>query len=260
MKKKTESAYDIDLLTNLQNKEEQKRKQRRNRRFRLALFSFVLLIILLGYLYSVFFSENAKIKQIKISNNRYFTDRQVLSKAAIDYNDNFYFTAGRKVEKRFADWEICKVKVLKNANQVLEIRFENADLLAYYSDQEANLWLLDSSNRSYAYDNQYLEALKSLPFLLNYNQEERRMLVENLKLLDRGIIAQISEITRYATSFDENMIKLTMEDGITVYLDYLSVPMLNSYNEIVAPLSPTNRCLYFDKATGMAIATNCQED
>jgi len=258
--KKKKNNVDFDLLADLQKKQQQHRQRNKRRQIIGISLCVLVLFLLLSYLYFLFFSDNAQIRNIKINGNHFFADSEVLEKAQIDYQDNFYFLNSKRLEKRFDDWEICQVKVYKRANQIVEIAFINADLLAYYSDLDNQLYLLDSNNRSYKYNNAYLDALKLLPFLVDYNEDERRLLMESMKMVDRGIIYQISEIAHHATSFDENMLKLTMEDGITIYLDYYSLPLLNSYNKIVAPLLPSNRCLFFDGASGSVIATNCLED
>ncbi len=262
MKKKQDKSLnlDFDLLGNLQEKAAKKRQRNKRRQFIAILLGILVLFLLLSYLYFLFFGENGQIKNIKISNNQFFLESEVLAKAEINYQENFYFLNTKKYEKRFAAWQICQVKVYKRANQILEIVFENADLLAYYSDKNNQLYLLDANNRSYPYSNEYFEALKFLPYLIEHNEEERRLLVAGLKMVERAVIYQISEISHHATSFDENMLKLTMEDGITIFLDFPALTMLNSYNKIVAPLLPSNRCLFFDGASGSVIATNCLED
>ena len=195
---------------------------------------------------------------IKITNNSYFTDQKVLEKAKINYNDNFFFLSTKKIEKEFADWSICKVKVKKKSYQVLEIYFDNVDLLAYYSE-DLQLYLLDNEANVYNYNNEYLETLKLLPYLVDYNQQDRKEIIQHLQVLDRSLIYQISEISHHFTSYDENMLKLTMEDGNQLFLDFASIPLLRSYNQIVENLHQKNRCIYFVEATQSAFADVCPE-
>ena len=260
MKKKkyqNEPIFDLDILSSIKKTEEKKQRKQQRRRIFISVFFSSIIIGCLLYFYYFFIGDGATIKSVKITNNIFFTDEQVNQLIEINYHDNFYFLNTQAIEKKFSDWEICEVKVKKRSHQVLEIYFKNVDLIAYYADGD-KLYLIDSDSKAYLYSNEYYETLKFLPYFVDYNTKEMKEVIEHLRNLDRAIVYQISEISHYITSYDENMLKFTMEDGNQLFLDFDAIPLLRTYNEIVENLYHKNTCIYFDAITGTANSRECE--
>ena len=248
---------DLDILSAHMEEAERRHRKEKMINFVIGFICSVIIVLILIYLYYHYLGPDSKVKNIKITNNHFFSDQQILETAAVDYDDNFYFLSTKEIEKRFESWEICQVKVTKNQKyQVLEIDMDNNDLLAYYNEGNT-LYLLDSKGKDYLYTNEYFETLKLLPFMVKFNKEERLLLIETLKPLKREVLYQISEIARYATSYDKNMLELTMEDGNKIYVSRDSILMLDNYNKIVEKLNRKNNCIHFDEMTDSAYAEAC---
>jgi len=254
MKKKVKVKNNIEMF--IKNPAEKRREARQKRRRLYKIFlSAILLMGLLSYFSAQFIGEKAKLKSVLLTNNLFFSEKQIFEVAQIDYDANFYLMSTKKIAARFKDWEITQVKVIKRANQIIELHFNNADLLAYFY-QDSELFYLDSNNRSYKHQEDYKDLRKLLPLLVDYSELERAELIAVLKLLKRPIVYQISEISHHRTSYDENMIKLLMEDGIQVFLDFEAMELMNSYNKMVETIT-TYRCIRIDSYTGRPYTFDC---
>ena len=73
------------------------------------------------------------------------------------------------------------------------------------------------------------------------------------------LIERISEILPYETSFNQNMMKIVMRDGNTLYGSYDSVGLLQIYQAALEQLEGKNVCFYMDGENQAMSKISCSE-
>lgn len=77
--------------------------------------------------------------------------------------------------------------------------------------------------------------------------------------VDIDVLSRISEILPYQTSFNENMMRVVMRDGNTLYGSYEAAGVLQIYESVLAKLQGNNVCLYMDEENGAMSKISCSE-
>ncbi|MFV0254964.1 MAG: hypothetical protein ACK5G7_02400 [Erysipelotrichaceae bacterium] len=245
-----------DLLSIKQSELKKKRAKTKKKRIFIYL-SFSLVIILAVVMLSfVFFGQRAKVKNITVTNDSFFSSSNIISKSGLSYDSNYYFLISGNIINNFKDWEIVDVKINKLAGFTVNIELVNKDLLGYYSVNDK--YYLLGSDKIYDYKDDYALALSQLPFIVGF-ENDLTDLTKALSGLDSSVLQQISEINKAPTSYDENMIKLTMIDGNYAFINYFSFHLLNNYNKISNSVIIDNACIYFDELTEAAHAQLCDD-
>ncbi len=248
----------LDVLQLHQERTNKLRKKRIRRNRLIFLLAIIVISILLYSLFNSLFGDNSKIKGVEITNNIYYTDAEILELADINYDENFYFYNISEVESNLKDLIISKVNVKKSNGNKIVLEFDNENILYYFTDLD-QIYLMSDKNKQYTYSNNMFNVLSMVPYLNSFPVEDRSEITKLLKSIDKQTLGQISEIEDYSSSFEENMIKLTMEDGNKLFVDKESFSMIESYSKIVDNLKERNACIYFDKSTSSAVVKDCQE-
>jgi cell division septal protein FtsQ len=233
------------VLSNLkQQKKQLKNKQRKLRIKRLFLFLGVLLIVLVVTVFMLL-SPSTKIQSISFSSPMYLSERFVLDKLDLSYQDNYYLTSPLALEFRFADLKLFKIQVIKNPHRSILIDIKPANILGYY-EQNSKIYFLMTNSESILYQPEYQNLLGEFPFLTDFHlNDEVKQLAILMKSLDQHVIQQISEVERFATTYDQNMIELTMEDGNRVFVTEKSLSLINEYESVVKELKKQHVCIFF---------------
>ena len=79
------------------------------------------------------------------------------------------------------------------------------------------------------------------------------------KDLNRNVIEKIAEMVPYQTSFDDNMIKMTMQDGNVVYTNISSLIMMSKYQAMLTELHGNYVCLLLDASNSAIEKVNCDD-
>lgn len=245
-----------DVLVREQKKVKKQNKKIKKKRFMTYVVSFIVFILLSAVLFFVLFGANAKIKNITVTGSEYFDSNNVIEKSGLSNDSNYYFIISSNIVAKFDDWEIVDVKVNKLDNYTINIDVSDKNLVGYYTENDQT-YIVDKENNSYKYISDYFTAISKLPFINQFDQG-RDLLVEALGELDKSILEEISEIEKYPTSYDENMLKLTMTDGNFTFVNYYSFELLSNYNEIANNIKIDNACIYFDESTKTAYSQKCE--
>jgi len=255
-KDETDSVIDRFKLA----KKQQKRQIVKFRMRRLTmLLGTISGLVILAFLFIT--SSAAKVQSISFTDPLYLHENYILDKLGLSYQDNYFLISPLALEFRFQSLELLKLKVTKTANRSINIAVEPVDILGYYNSG-GKIYFLLASGKSVLYKTEYYALLSVFPYLVGYDQiADAEKLAQSLQVIKQPVIRQISEIERFATTYDENMLKLTMEDGNRAFVAIKSLSLINEYESVVKELKKQHVCIFFytNNQTNTAYTDRCPE-
>ena len=240
-----------------------KKKKRKKRRRRFQVFA-ILIIIVLSSLY--FVSDASKVKSLDVSGNQFYSKDEVLSKAGLSYNTRYIL-----MPKLYIGWKLNQDDLIasvdiEKSNGSFQIKITEKTIVGYFVKDDKNYILMSDGNTK-EIKSANLNAIVHYPLIDGFKEEQLTQLANSFQISGREIeqetISMISEIRPYATSYDENMMLLIMQDGNAIYTDYASMPLLNDYKDVVLKNikkgTKTKVCVVMDDTTASLHTEDCNE-
>ncbi len=196
---------------------------------------FIIIIILI-----VRFLINARVRNIIILNNNYYSDEVIIEKCGIENYPKFLTLNKKKLENKIKSLELIKdVKITKKFGFVLQIEVTEKKILYYIRSENE---YMTSTGHAYKLNN-----VIGIPTLINYVPENiEASFIKEFSQIDENIINMISEIEYNKNSYDDKRFLLYMNDGNEVYITISKIELLNKYIDIVKTLSNKHGILYLD--------------
>lgn len=241
---------ELEERENIANENKLKKKRRRKRRRRIFLF----LLIAIAIVYMI--SDYANIRIVELSGNSYYTKQQIMKKAEISYDMKSVLAPGFLIENRLkSDVLIKNATVNKSWDGIIKINISEEKLVGYYTKDGKDYLIIDGEEDVLVKEE---GKLANVPYIVDLNQKQ---LAEYKKAIDdvkKENIWLISEISHYETSYNENMLKLTMQDGHVVYTSFAGLKMLDSYTEMLKSLNTDLKCIMFAEETNTMYTEKCE--
>lgn len=262
---KKEKSLDDDINELLQDdvetrlKELSEKKANRKIKYKKIKRISILVILIISIVY--FVSDASKVKSLSTTGNAFYNDEQIYEKAGISYNSRYIV-----IPAFYMQWQLEKDPFIQSASIHKEldgvIHFDVVDepILGYMIEEDKTVAILaDGTKQEIPSEN--LTAIANYAFIGAFSDEQLASVVESFyKLetpLDNKIIQMISEIQPYQTSYDSNMMKITMRDGNILYGPYGSARLLTYYRQTMANLKTHPACLSMDNLTSSIVAMEC---
>lgn len=249
---------DVFEKSELEKKEDQlnKRKKRRpviRRRRRLMVFITVVSIITIYMC-----TDYSSIRVVLTYGNTVYSKQELLSIAEIEYNTKSILYPWFIIENRLEDDVFIEnARVSISWDGIMSIEIEERRVLGYY-EEEGEFYLLIENEES-----ELINAgvsLKNVPYIYNLNEEQRLNYMEACVEVETSYLSLISEISHYETSYDDNMLMLSMQDGHTVYTTMEGFNLLNWYTTTIKGVSSANKCILFIEETNTITTQSCDEE
>lgn len=228
----------------LQQVKKKKRRKRNRRLLRIVILLFT--ITMIGLYLS---SDLSKVKSLTVKNNTHYTDEQILELAGIDYDSNYLLTfrlfVNYKLEK---DPLIKDAKLQKDIHGGFTITIEEEKVIGYL-EENSNLLLIQGHGSEKVKN----VSLKSIPRIGRFSDEQLKKLDESFKDVDSSILTMISEILPHSETYNNEMVRIIMNDGNRVTASYDGIYLLNNYKRILPQLEGTHVCLFMDELSGNII-------
>lgn len=227
--------------------------KRRKRRKRIRITCFLLfLTIFIVYM----ISDYSNIQIIETTGNVYYSKQQIMEKSKISYEKKSMMVPSFLIEKRLKkDPMIKNVEVDKEIHGVVRIQVEEEKLLGYY-EKQGNYYLLIRGEEDVLIKDK--AKLANVPYLVDLNKSLIEEYKKQMDLVDKSSIYLVSEVARYETSYDANMLELTMQDGHVVHTSIADLKLLNQYTEILKGLKSELKCIVFVGETGSMYTEKCE--
>ena len=218
---------------------------------KLKVFNLLLvLLILLGLFFGVYYIFKIPVKNIVIKNTNYLNDDYIIDLAGVKDYPRFITLNCSDIKKKITKSNyIDSVKVRRKWGFKLEIDVVENKPIFY--DMNKNKYIFDNGDSSISDDisNDFL-----VPRLLNYVPDVKyEKFISGMGNVKGNILAKISDIEYQPNDYDKDRFLLYMDDGNLVYLTLTKFKMINHYNEVLSQLEGHKGILYLDSGNHFKI-------
>lgn len=225
-----------------------------------AIVSAILLILSSFLVY--YFSFDSQAHVLSCTGNYYLTDSQVYDLAQVDTNTRLWLVPSRLFSHRIKEMPLVdSVKIHKKQGK-LQFEVKEKTVIGYYVKDNQN-YMVTMDNEAIPIEEEYLKMIIHFPLLNGFSDDQIASICSEFKKhekdLNRNVIEKIAEMVPYQTSFDDNMIKMTMQDGNVVYTNISSLIMMSKYQAMLTELHGNYVCLLLDASNSAIEKVNCDD-
>ncbi len=255
---KEELLYDERAERLRQIRAQRQRKMRKRRHIR----NFFLLALLAGIVL-YFVSDLSKVHSLSVSGNFFYSDEEIYARAGVSYETRYLLKPAFLMESGLQNDELIdSVEIQKDTSGVIHIEVKEK-LIVGYLIKEDRYYLLTSEGNQVEVDEDQQASARRFPLLSGFDEDQLSALAAAFDAVkdqvDIDVLSRISEILPYQTSFNENMMRVVMRDGNTLYGSYEAAGVLQIYESVLAKLQGNNVCLYMDEENGAMSKISCSE-
>ena len=199
---------------------------------------------------------------LSCTGNYYLTDSQVYDLAQVDTNTRLWLVPSRLFSHRIKEMPLVdSVKIHKKQGK-LQFEVKEKTVIGYYVKDNQN-YMVTMDNEAIPIEEEYLKMIIHFPLLNGFSDDQIASICSEFKKhekdLNRNVIEKIAEMVPYQTSFDDNMIKMTMQDGNVVYTNISSLIMMSKYQAMLTELHGNYVCLLLDASNSAIEKVNCDD-
>ena len=226
----------------------QKKRKRRNKK----ILKFVLMVGFISMIVFYLFGDISKVKSLTVKNNRYYTDRQVLEIAGIDYESRYVLTIGMWVNYKLERDPLIKdAHLKKDLHGGFTIDIEEERIIGYLKS-DTNLVLIQGKGIVKLED----VSLSFMPRIGEFSNEQLTKLNKSFETVDASVLTMISEIIPHSETYNNDMVMIIMNDGNRLISGYDGISLINQYKRILPQLEGTHVCLFMDELSNSIIKQN----
>lgn len=220
--------------------------------FRLAILTGMIIVFCFYY-----YADSSKVKAISVINNYYLDQNYIKKISNLSLESRYHLVIDQYIEYVIKkDPMIKDVKVSHENNGVILIDVLEHEPYGYRYDDVAKIMLKNDSVIDLTSD--YMNIISMVPLVTGFNDSNAQHLLANaFKDVDRFMIENISEIEQYALSYDNNCLKVLMNDGNYFICSYYGLKLINNYNDIASNLNENGICIYADENNSVAYKSEC---
>ena len=210
----------------------------------------IVLLVLLGLFFGVYFIIQINTKNIVINGNNYLNDDYIIELAGLKKYPNFITYKSYKKGKKIAKSEyISSCKIKKRWGFTIEVNVKENRALFY--DTNKNKYVLENNE---VVDENEISNNFIVPRLLNYVPDKKyNKFIKKMSRINDEIISKISDIEYQPNDYDKDRFLLYMDDGNMVYLTLTKFDTINHYNEVLTQLENHKGILYLDSGNHFQI-------
>lgn len=217
---------------------------------KLRVFRFLLLIlILIGLFFGVYFYLHLPIYNVLIKNTEYVNDDYILEIAGIKDYPSYWLTRSKKIEEK-----LLKSPYIESVN--VKRKFFNTFVI---NINENRPLFYNQTDNSVVFENKVsLKATNTMDFriprLLNYVPDNKyNSFIKGMGNIKEDTLGKISDIEYQPNDYDKERFLLYMDDGNMVYLTLTKFEMINYYNDVLSQLEDRKGILYLDNGNHFQI-------
>lgn len=211
---------------------------------------FIVLLLLGGLSFLVYFFLNLPIKNLIVKNTVYLNDDYVLELAGVKDYPSFWLLSTKEIEKQLEKSPyISKVNVERHFFHVLVLSItENKPLFI----NNTNHTVVFADKEEVKIDEEI--DLFRVPRLIIYVPDNKyKSFVKGMSHIKEDILGKISDIEYQPNDYDKDRFLLYMDDGNMVYLTLTKFDMINYYNDVLSQLENKKGILYLDNGNHFQI-------
>ncbi len=218
------------------------------------------LVFCMSSFFVYFFSEDSKIKALVCTGNTFYSDSELYQTAKISTQTRPLLTPKFILEDRLESLPLVQSASVYQEGKILKIEITEQTVIGYYVSDNKN-YALPLKGDPIEIGEDHLEDIVHFPLIAGFSKKQRtnlqKQFQEHQDVLGKEIIEKIAEIVPYESSYDENMLQITMQDGNKVYTSMNSLYMLSNYTSLLSSLQGKSACLFLDSENSAIEKVNC---
>ncbi|NBK96989.1 MAG: FtsQ-type POTRA domain-containing protein [Erysipelotrichia bacterium] len=241
---------ELEERENIANENKRRKRRRRKRRRRMVLLG----LIIIAVIYAL--SDYSNIRIVEMNGNAYYSKQQIMSKANISYDMKSILAPSFLIKNRLEEDVLIKhANVHKTWDGIVKIDIEEEKLVGYYNQNGKDYLIIDGEDDVLIKDE---GKLANVPYLADLNKEQIANYKKAVNKVAKENIYLISEVSHYETSYNKDMLKLTMQDNHVVFTSYAGLALLDSYKEMLKGLNTDLKCIVFAEETNTMYTEKCE--
>lgn len=207
-----------------------------------------------------YLSPDSRARILEVKGNYIYSDQQILSMAGISTATRLWLVPDIIFENRLAAYPLIESSSIQRDGQKLTVAVQEADVIGYVVKDGQNL-LLTLDGRLVPLDQEHVTNLVRFPLLTGFSDEQLSKIAAAFssvkKYMNNNLISQISEITPYQFSYDENGVQITMNDGNVVFSALADLGMMVRYEAMLTNLQGNGVCLLLNNEQSTIQTGDC---
>jgi len=219
-----------------------------------------LFIVLTGCFTMYYMSDLARIRSIKIINTEFISENYIKSILDFEVNDSLITLFPSLKEKKLKENKLfkdVKIQIGDNNCVIVDIK-ENRIVGHFISNGKTSFILGDGSTIDFKAI--YIDNLALIPLFVDIDLDKIKMIAVEFNKLSFDTLSRISEVHNLSFTYDNNMVKLVMDEGFYVCSSIKGLPYVDNYSEIIAYEDKgDNKCILIIEEYSKAVRINCSE-
>lgn len=211
---------------------------------------FIVLLVLGGLSFVVYFFLKLPILNLIVENTTYLNDDYILELAEVKDYPSFWMSSTSNMERK-----------LENSPYISEAKVERKffHILVFNIDENKPLFINNTNNTVVFSDKEEVSVsdridLFRIPRLINYVPDNKyQSFIKGMANIKKDILGKISDIEYQPNDYDKDRFLLYMDDGNMVYLTLTKFDMINYYNDVLSQLENRKGILYLDNGNHFQI-------
>lgn len=210
----------------------------------------IVLLVLGGLSFVVYFFLKLPILNLIVENTTYLNDDYILELAEVKDYPSFWMSSTSNMERK-----------LENSPYISEAKVERKffHILVFNIDENKPLFINNTNNTVVFSDKEEVSVsdridLFRIPRLINYVPDNKyQSFIKEMANIKKDILGKISDIEYQPNDYDKDRFLLYMDDGNMVYLTLTKFDMINYYNDVLSQLENRKGILYLDNGNHFQI-------
>lgn len=210
----------------------------------------IVLLVLGGLSFVVYFFLKLPILNLIVENTTYLNDDYILELAEVKDYPSFWMSSTSNMERK-----------LENSPYISEAKIERKffHILVFNIDENKPLFINNTNNTVVFSDKEEVSVsdridLFRIPRLINYVPDNKyQSFIKGMANIKKDILGKISDIEYQPNDYDKDRFLLYMDDGNMVYLTLTKFDMINYYNDVLSQLENRKGILYLDNGNHFQI-------
>lgn len=240
-----------------------KKRTKRRDYFNLRMcYIYAFIGLFLGSLLVYYLSPDSKVKVLACTGNYYYTDQEIYSIAGLDMDTRMFLTPSFSIRNKLEKEPLIESAEVSKVGGKITLKITEKTVIGYFVEENQN-YLLTIDNEKIPVEEQYLKSIIHYPLLNGFNKKQLKAIADvfkkNSEQLTKEVIEKIAEMVPFQSTYDDNMIRMTMQDGNTIYTSLGDVVMIAKYQAMLTQLSGQSVCLLLDANNSTIMKVDCSE-
>lgn len=236
------------------------RKTKRKLSKKGILFFFSVFIIFMGCFTLYYKSDLARIRSIKVINNEFVSENYIKSILNFEVHDSLITLFPKFKEMKIKENKLFKnVKITIKDNNCVVVDIKENRIVGHFIINGKTSFILGDGT-IIDFKAIYIDNLALIPLFVDIELEKMKIIALEFNKLSYDTLTRISEVHNLSFTYDDNMVKLVMDEGFYVCSSLKGLPYVDNYADIIAYEDKVeNKCILIIEEYSKAVRIDCSE-